>query len=357
MPLPVNVQLRYWGIGLAVFAVLLWYLGNVLMPFVIGGALAYCLDPFADRLEKMGLSRIAATVVITILAVLMFVVLALLVFPLVVQQAIELVRTAPAMVNNFSAFLVDRFPSLADEQSAIRQSLADIATMLQSQGGDLLNTVINSALSLLNVVVLIVLVPVITFYLLLDWDRMVARVNDLLPLDHAPVIRDIFSQIDKTLASFIRGQGTVCLILGTYYAAALMLVGLQFGLIVGFIAGLITFIPYVGALFGGALAIGLALFQFWGDWVWIAAVAAIFVAGQFVEGNILTPNLVGSSVGLHPVWLILALSVFGAIFGFIGMLVAVPLAAVIGVVARFLIGRYKSGRLYKGVVGRDLDEV
>lgn len=151
------------------------------------------------------------------------------------------------------------------------------------------------------------------------------------------------------MSSFIRGMGTVCIILGTFYAVALMLVGLQFGLIVGFVAGLLTFIPYVGAIVGGMLAVGLALFQFWGDWLWIVLVAAIFQIGQLVEGNILTPKLVGHSVGLHPVWLILALTVFGALFGFVGMLVAVPVAAVIGVLVRFAIEQYQQSRLYQGL--------
>jgi predicted PurR-regulated permease PerM len=171
----------------------------------------------------------------------------------------------------------------------------------------------------------------------------------MLPLDHAPVIRRLASEIDKTLSSFIRGMGTVCLVLGTYYAITLMLVGLQFGLVVGFIAGLLTFIPYVGALVGGGLALGLALFQFWGEWVWIGAVAGIFASGQMIEGNFLTPKLVGNSIGLHPVWLILALSVFGALFGFVGMLIAVPLAAALGVFVRFAAEQYRNGPLYRGV--------
>jgi predicted PurR-regulated permease PerM len=169
-----------------------------------------------------------------------------------------------------------------------------------------------------------------------------------LPRDHAPTIRRLAADIDKTLASFVRGMGTVCLILGTYYAVSLMIVGLNFGLVVGFIAGLVTFIPYLGALIGGAFAIGLALFQFWGDWLQVGLVAAIFAIGQMIEGNVLTPKLVGKSVGLHPVWLLLALSVFGALFGFVGMLVAVPVAASIGVLARFVTGQYMSSTLYKG---------
>jgi predicted PurR-regulated permease PerM len=200
-------------------------------------------------------------------------------------------------------------------------------------------------------VVLLVVVPVVAIYLLLDWDNMTARIDALLPRDHVDTIRHLACKIDRTLASFIRGQGLVCLILGTFYAVALALVGLNFGLVVGAIAGALTFIPYVGAIVGGSLALGLALFQFWGEWPWLIAVYAIFQSGQFVEGNILTPKLVGSSVGLHPVWLLFALSVFGSLFGFVGLLVAVPVAAVIGVLARFALDRYCASPLYRGTLG------
>src|SRR3990167_8580388 len=182
----------------------------------------------------------------------------------------------------------------------------------------------------------------------MDWDHMVERIDHMLPRDHAPVIRLLARDINAALSAFVRGQMTVCLLLGSFYSAALMLAGLQFGLLVGAIAGAITFIPYVGSLVGGALAIGLALFQFWGDWVSIGVVAAIFAAGQFIEGNILTPKLVGKSVGLHPVWLMFALSVFGSLFGFTGMLVAVPVAAALGVLTRFGLAQYQASLLYQG---------
>ncbi|WP_085047374.1 AI-2E family transporter, partial [Brevirhabdus pacifica] len=322
MGLPVREQTYYWGIAAAVLFLMLWILGDVILPFLLGGAIAYFLDPLADRLERIGLSRAAATAVITVVAIVGFVLLAVLVFPLLIDQTRALIQVAPRLAENLRDFLTERFPSLIDKGSPLHQSLLSISDTLRSKGAALLEGLLTSALSLINVLVLLVIVPVVAFYLLLDWDRMVARIDQLLPRDHAPVIRELARQIDRTLASFIRGQGTVCLILGTYYAVALMAVGLQFGLIVGAIAGILTFIPYVGALVGGGLAIGLALFQFWGDWLWIVAVAAIFQAGQLIEGNVLTPKLVGSSVGLHPVWLIFALSVFGALFGFVGMLVA-----------------------------------
>ena len=352
MALPVREQLKYWGLAAAIFVALLWLLGDVLLPFVLGGAIAYFLDPVADRLERMGLSRAAATAVITILGILTFVVLALLVIPTLITQAIQLFELAPKLFQDLRNFLVTRFPELLDENSTLHQSLLSIGETIRQRGGELLNSVLSSAMTVLNVVILLIVAPVVAVYLLLDWDRMVGRIDDLLPLDHKPVIRRLAGQIDATLAAFIRGMGTVCLILGTYYAIALMAVGLQFGLVVGFVAGLITFIPYLGSLIGGALAIGLALFQFWGDWVTIGLVAGIFVLGQVIEGNFLTPKLVGNSVGLHPVWLILALSVFGALFGFVGMLVAVPVAAALGVVARFAVEQYLDSRLYRGVTGR-----
>ncbi|MEO0522187.1 MAG: AI-2E family transporter [Pseudomonadota bacterium] len=355
MALPVQTQLKYWGIAAAVFLLLLWFLGNQLLPFVLGAAIAYFLDPVADKLERMGCSRVVAVGLITLGAILVFVIMALLVVPTLVGQAVLLFNTAPTLAQNIGTFLTQQFPDLLNEESTLRQSLNSIGEAVRNRGGELLNTALTSAASLLNVVVLFIIVPVVAVYLLLDWDRMIAKIDDLLPRDHAPVIRRLAHEIDQTLAAFIRGMGTVCLILGTYYAIGLMLVGLQFGLVVGLIAGLLTFIPYLGVLIGGILAFGLALFQFWGDWVSLGLVAGIFMFGQFVENNFLTPNLVGNSVGLHPVWLILALTVFGSLFGFVGMLVAVPLAAALGVLVRYLVERYTDSRLYRGVAGHGED--
>ena len=351
MALPVKEQLKYWGIAAALFLAVFWFLGGALLPFILGMAIAYFLDPVADRLEDNGFSRAWATVTITLIALVVFVIMALLVVPEAAKQAVALVNSAPEIFQNLQAFVSERFPSLMDESSTLRQSLMQLGETIQSKGGALVEGVLTSAMSLLNLVALFVLVPVITFYLLLDWDRMIAEIDKLLPRDHAPVVRHLAGEIDKTLASFIRGQGTVCVILGTYYAVALMLAGLQFGLIVGFVAGLISFIPYVGAIVGGALALGLAVFQFWGEWWMIGIVATIFFAGQVLEGNVLTPNLVGNSVGLHPVWLIFALSAFGTMFGFVGMLIAVPVSAAFGVLTRYGIGRYLESRLYRGLVG------
>lgn len=356
MALPVRQQALYWAAVCAVFLLLLWALGQILLPFVVGAAIAYILDPLADRLEARGLSRIWATIVIFALAILVAILALLLVLPLLISQIIALVQAAPELYETARAQIVERFPSVINEDSAARQVIADILAAARTQAGSLASQVLTSAGAALSGVVILVISPVVAFYLLLDWDRMIARIDDLLPRDHAPVIRQLAAQMDATLASFVRGQGTVCLILGAFYAIALMAVGLQFGLVVGLLAGLISFIPYIGALFGGVLAIGLALFQFWGEWYWIAAVAGIFMIGQTVEGNILTPNLVGGSVGLHPVWLLFALAAFGSIFGFVGMLIAVPVAAIIGVLVRYLGDRYRQGLLYQGLAGQAEDD-
>ena len=353
MALPVSLQLRYWSISAVILGLLLWFLGNTLLPFILGGAVAYCLDPVADRLQRFGLSRLVSTTVITLVAMLAFVLAILLITPLLIEQSFALFNTAPAITAEVWSFLTTHFPDLLDDSSTMRRSLTSLGETIQSRGADLVNGLASSVNSVVNILVLIVIAPIVSFYLLLDWDNLVAKIDELVPRDHVENVRHLGSQIDATLASFIRGQGTVCFIQGFYYAIALMLAGLNYGVVVGFLAGLISFIPYVGALVGGGLALGLALFQFWGDWTSISIIAVIFMVGQVLEGNFLTPKLVGDSVGLHPVWLIFALSVFGSLFGFVGMLVAVPIAAIIGVLARFFITQYKSGLLYRGFSTED----
>lgn len=352
MALPIREQWKYWGVVALIFFLALWYLESVLLPFLVGGAVAYFLDPVADRLERLGMSRVGATVVITLTAALAAVLVVLAVIPQLIQQLTALINSAPEISHKLQTLLIERFPELTDSTSTIRQTLAQMAATIQAKGGELAQGLISQALGVIGWLVFILVVPVVAFYLLLDWDHMIARVDALLPRDHAPVIRRLACEIDTVLAAFVRGQLTVGLLLGSYYAVALMLAGLQFGLVVGAITGAITFIPYVGALVGGGLAIGLALFQFWGDWFTVATIVAIFAAGQFIEGNILVPKLMGKSVGLHPIWLLFALSSFGTLFGFAGMLVAVPVAAALGVLTRFAIAQYQDSLLYVGIAGR-----
>lgn len=356
MALPVEQQVRYWSIAAVAFFAIMWFLGDAILPFVLGTAVAYFLDPTADWLERRGFSRVAAVFSITFAGVLVFLAVLILVLPVLVRQLSDLITALPDLVRSLQNFVLSTFPNMVEPDSAIQIALSSFTENLKSRGLELVQAALKSVSSLFSIVTLLVITPVVAFYQLLDWDKLIKSVDDLLPRDHAPTIRLLAHQVDRTLAGFIRGQGTVCVILGSFYAVALVLAGLNFGLVVGIFAGALTFIPYIGALVGGALAIGLALFQFWDTPVMIVVIALIFMAGQMVEGNFLTPKLVGNSVGLHPVWLLLSLSAFGALFGLVGMLVAVPVAAVIGVFIRFFTGEYKRGRLYRGLEALDASD-
>lgn len=348
MAVDANRQLRFWGIGFAVLVAALWLLGHTLLPFLLGAALAYFLDPIADRLERLGLNRVWATAVIALTVLVAFVLILLLAVPALVEQGYGLATAMPDYIAGLVEFLSKKYPDFFGESSPIQQNLSSIEGVVRDGGMTVLNQVLVGSLRVIDFLFLLVVTPVVAFYLLLDWDRLLAQLNAILPREHAPTIRRLARDIDVVLAGFVRGQLTVCLSLGIYYAVALMAIGLQFGFLVGLGAGMISFIPYVGSITGLLLATGIALFQFWDDKFWIFATVGIFLFGQFVEGNILSPALVGRSVGLHPVWLILALSVFGALFGFTGLLVAVPVAAALGVIGRFLVEQYKASALYTG---------
>ena len=351
MVLPVKDQIKYWTIAASILLIFLWLLGDILLPFVLGAAIAYLLDPIVDRLERLGTGRVLGTILILMAAFFVLFFIFLLLIPLVTDQFRLLAAAAPDLVTSVQALVLNQIASISPESEALNSTVSNLSTMAQEKLGIIFGSVMASAISLIDVIMLMVITPVVAVYLLVDWDRILEKINELLPLDHASVVRSLASEIDSTLSAFVRGMIAVCLVLGIYYATALSLIGLEFGLIIGFIAGLVSFIPYVGALLGGVLAIGLALIQFWGDFELVALVVGVFIVGQIFEGNILTPKLVGNSVGLHPVSLILALSLFGAFFGFIGLLLAVPLAASAGVILRFFIKKYKMSRLFLGENG------
>jgi predicted PurR-regulated permease PerM len=336
-----------WGIGFAVFSLLLWSLGGTLLPYIAGAAVAYFLDPLADRLERLGLSRVWAVVVISVSVTLVVLIGLLVAIPAIVVQGQALAEALPGYVAQLQGFVAARLPERLVEAETLQRALAGAQDALRDGAMVVLNTALASSMKVIDFVMVALVTPVVAIYLL-DWDRMVARIDGWLPRQHARVIRRLAREIDTVLAGFVRGQVTVCLILAVYYGGALALIGLPSGLFVGILTGLISFIPFVGAILGGALSIGIALFTFWGAPVWILVTLGIFALGQFIEGNILQPKLVGGSVGLHPVWLLLALSVFGALFGFAGLLIAVPLAAALGVLFRFALGQYLESPLYTG---------
>ncbi len=343
-------QLRFWLIGAIVFFISLYVLKSVLLPFILGMAIAYFFDPVCDRLEKLGWSRTLATSMVTAGFVVLLLILLVLILPTVIGQLIDLMNELPVYLDSLRGSLnawVARMRLQTDPvffeklRESFSGSTGQIATWAASALGDLLA----GGLALLNFLSLLVLTPVVTFFLLRDWDRMVAKIDDWLPRQHAETIRSLTRQIDTMLAGWVRGVAIVCLILAVFYSIALTLAGLKSALIVGIVAGFLSFIPFVGAAIGFLVSVGLALLQF-DSYINVLIVAAIFGVGQAIEGNFLTPKLVGERVGLHPVVVIFALLAGGVVLGFTGVLLAVPLAAVIGVLGRFALGLYLKSPIY-----------
>lgn len=344
-----RVQAAFWLGALLILLLFLWVFSGILLPFILGMALAYLLDPIADALERVGMSRFWATITIVVLSILVFTLAALIVVPLLVSQMSDLLGNLPGYAHELQS-VWNRFLNTELGQYFGKQEQSFSVDQWASQGASWLATFLGSVWAggraLINAVSLVVVTPVVAFYLLYDWDRMLARVDALLPRQHAETIRALGRDIDEAIAGFIRGQGALCLILGLFYAVSLSVVGLDFGFLIGSVAGIISFIPYVGSVVGFVLSVGVAFVQYWPDWIWVVAVGGIFAVGQFLEGNILQPRLVGSSIGVHPVWLMFALFAFGSLFGFVGVLLAVPVTAAIGVLVRFGVARYRKSPLY-----------
>jgi predicted PurR-regulated permease PerM len=343
----------FWLAGALILALFLYVFSDILLPFVAGMVLAYFLDPVADRLQRLGLSRVMATVVILIAFIVVLVLAFVILVPVLATQLADFAGKLPEYLTRLQSLITNFDPQWLKERFGVdASSLRNGLNSLLTSGFSFLTTVFTSiwtsGVALVSVVSLFVVTPVVTFYMLLDWDRMVSVVDSWVPRDNVETVRAIAADINTATAGFVRGQGTLCLILGAMYAIGLTLTGLNFGILIGLFAGLISFIPYVGSMTGLVLAVGVAFVQFWPDWIMVVAVAVVFFIGQFIEGNILSPKLVGKSVGLHPVWLMFALFAFGALFGFVGLLIAVPAAAAIAVLVRFAIARYLESPLYKG---------
>ncbi|TPI12070.1 AI-2E family transporter [Mesorhizobium sp. B4-1-3] len=346
-------QVFFWLATAVLLALFLYVFSGILLPFVAGMVLAYFLDPVADWLQRLGLSRLMATVVILIAFIVVVVLAFVILVPVLATQMADFARKLPEYLTRLQSLITSFDPKWLEQRFGVNAAgLRDGLNSLLTSGFSLLTTVFtsiwSSGVALVSVVSLFVVTPVVAFYMLLDWDRMVAEVDGWVPRDHVETVRALARDINTATAGFVRGQGTLCLVLGAMYATGLTLTGLNFAILIGFFAGLISFIPYVGSLTGLVLAVGVAFVQFWPDWTMVVAVACVFFVGQFIEGNILQPRLVGKSVGLHPVWLMFALFAFGALFGFVGLLIAVPASAAIAVLVRFAIGRYLESPLYKG---------
>lgn len=343
-------RLLLWGaIGLAVL-VSVWLLSPVLFPFLVGLAIAYLLDPLVDRVERWGLGRATATSIIMAAFFVVLAVAVLLLAPVLYDQLQGLSRRALEGAEDLQEMLrpyVQKYLQSPEAPDAGGQDGLGIAAQALRWLGGFAGQLITGGLAIFNILSLVFITPVVAFYLMRDWDRIVATMDLWLPRDHAPVIRKLMHEIDGRLAGFLRGQALVCVLLGVFYAVGLTLVGLHYGLIIGLATGIVSFVPYIGMLLGAGIGLAVAFFQY-ESWLGIGLVLAIFLAGQFLEGNFVSPILVGDRVGLHPVWLMLAVLAGGALLGFVGVLIAVPAAAAIAVLLRYAIERYLESPLYRG---------
>ncbi len=354
-------QALFWIVVAVVLVALVGLLREIMLPFIAGIVIAYFLNPVADALERLGLPRVAAAVLIMIAAILVLVVAAVFLFPLLATQAEQLAAALPDELARLSvkleAFLHerfgDRFPGL---ETSFKTALSGVSENWASIAAWAASSLWNQSMAVVNFLSLLLVTPLVVFYLLLDWHAMIARVDSWLPRAHLATLRRLASDVNASVGAFIRGQGTVCLILGVFYAAALSAAGLRYGLLVGLVTGLMAFVPFVGWTLGLIVSSVLAVVQFWPDYVPLVMVIAIFLAGQGLDAGFLSPQIVGSKIGLHPVWLIFALFVFSYLFGFVGVLVAVPVAAALGVLVRFALEAYLNSSVYSGGAPRTVAE-
>ncbi|HLZ67260.1 MAG TPA: AI-2E family transporter [Aliidongia sp.] len=340
----------FWIGAVAVAAYALNRLSSILLPFVMGSAIAFLLDPFVNRLDRLRVPRSLGSLLMLFIFLALIVAFILLLVPLLETQIVTLVGRFPAYLalardelDNFLALLQDRLDP--DQVAKLRDAASDKIGDILSGAGRVITSLLTGGVAVANVLSLIFITPIVTFFLLRDWTVLISTIDSWLPRQHAATIREQAHLIDQTLSGFLRGQASVCLLLGLFYGLGLTIIGLDFGLVLGLVCGCLIFIPFLGGITGGLLSIALGFAQF-GAWHKPLAILVLFVVGQTLEGNIITPKLVGDRVNLHPVWLIFSLLAFGALFGFVGVLIAVPMAAVIGVLVRFALKRYLMSPLY-----------
>lgn len=358
-------QTIFWSGVFVVLGLALYELRGVTLPFAAGIALGYLLDPAARMLQRLGLSRTWATILILLAMTVLLVAAVLLIGPVLGRQLAGFLDHLPTYVQKLQDLAATQVGAFSEKYGNtilekfgmttgpggsfdVQKTFTDFAGQATQWAISFVRSLISGGAALISLASLLVVTPVVAFYILIDWDEMVATIDSLLPVAQRETIHGIARDIDRALAGFIRGQSLVCLILGLWYGLGLSLIGLNFGFLIGFSGGMLSFIPYVGSMIVLVLSLIIAIVQGWPSWTLTLMAMGVVGAGQFLEGNVLSPKLVGASVGLHPVWLMFALLAFGSIFGFLGLLIAVPVSAAIGVLVRFAFARYRQSDYYLG---------
>lgn len=350
MAVPVKTQIMFWGGALALFIGFIWAFYNVLAPFVLGIAVAYLLNPIVKQMDRVGIRRWISSLFILFIFIFTVVLIVVLIGPPVYRELSDLIVKIPDYVRSLVAMALPYIESLQARFGM--NGAGEIETLLQDNAGNILNVgsgllegLATGGQFLAEMVGILLLTPLVSFFMMKEWPAIVAYVEDLYPQRHAAVIKDLLSKIDRKISGFVRGQLTIAVVLGLVYAITLSLLGLNYGFLIGIFAGIAGIIPLLGSTLGLAVSVLVAWFQS-GEWGFTGIIAAVFIAGQVIEGNILTPKLIGDSVGLHPVWIIFSLLAGGSLFGITGMLLAVPVTAAAGVLIGYALQRYKESRLY-----------
>jgi predicted PurR-regulated permease PerM len=357
-------QILFWAIVLATIGYGLHVLGSAVSPFALGIAVGYLLDPIVSKMEAVGLNRVGATVIILVVFIAILVLTFIVLGPILGNQIVAFAQRLPAYVVRLQSLAIDEGRAVmqnyggswvtalgldeAISNSQIQKSIGDFVGQGAQWFINALRSLVSGGAAVFNFLSLLFITPVVAFYILVDWRRMIGELDSWLPLDHRDLLRSMAKEIDHALAGFVRGQSLVCLFLGLWYGIGFSLIGLDFGFLIGCLAGALSFVPYVGSLTALVLSLVVGLVQAWPSLRLFFLALAVVAVGQFVEGNVLAPKLVGKSIGLHPVWLMFALLAFGELFGFVGLVIAVPAAAAIGVVARHLIAIYLLSPFYRG---------
>ena len=352
------IQARHlilWAVILVLLGMFLRAVEPILLPFVLGMLMAYLFDPLADCMETRGVSRGVAAATITLVFFSALVALVVWIGPLLYAQLSEVITKIPAFLRDVESLLHERTATLFSEvqrltnghaATSVPTSPSAVIERAVTLGGDVANRLVASSFAVLNVLSLLLVTPIVSFYFLRDWDCIIAKVNQLLPRAYAAIIRAQAKEVNLTLAAYLRGQLYVMLMLSVAYVLIFALLGLNYALLVGVLAGMLVIIPYVGTLVSAGIGLLVAYDQF-GIEPMFWAVAAVFAVGQVVESQILTPKVIGERVGLHPLWLLFGMLAGAVLIGFAGVLLAVPLTAVISVGVRFMISVYLESPLYK----------
>lgn len=355
----VERHVLFWIVLAIIAAYLLQVLAPVLLPFVVGLTLAYFLNPLVDGMSRIGIPRWLSAILLLACSILLIALALIFIAPVVTQQAIDLINAAPSEFARFKGVveatakerLGSRYPEI---EAAVTRAFNGVTDALPAIAASVAQSVWSQGSAAFNFLSLTLITPLVFFYTVRDWPKLVNAIDSWLPREGAPQIRELANETDDRISAFVRGQGTVCLVLAIFYAAALSLVGLRYGLLVGLLTGFASFIPFVGWALGLLTATTLAVIQFWPDLTSVLIVVAILLAGQGLDAGFLSPNIVGSKIGLHPVWMIFALLTFSYLFGFLGLLVAVPVSAAIAVLVRFALRSYLASSLYTGSAGAEV---